>query len=252
MRLSENVHRPSCHRGVCGCKRPSWLLCATPQVSCCPGFLRNISSIRHTQKKWDAVEKLAKSPSMDFVRVIRGYPNMYSFSRLSAASIKLPFCKTREMDGFIVYNCNTLLAKKNEQSFGGEKSPIDWIIWLLYIKSNYLFFPWNTLAYAKKSVFWGICGHVLPLFANPHSLTVYEIFISLKRARRDGKIKVCFVQKWVWKVRRDSKTNDHLSNFALEFKSLNYCLFLKLWPKCLLVWAAAGALTKMFHECQGA
>lgn len=116
-------------------------------------------------KVW-SVEKQAKCPTVDFVKISLRDPKVYPFSKLTTTSIELPFCKRKIAGWFYkVYNWNTL-AQRNEQPFGREKSCTDWIELLSHVISNYFFCPGNILVYApKNSIFWDICGHVLPSFS---------------------------------------------------------------------------------------
>lgn len=118
-----------------------------------------------------ANEKQAICSSMDFVGAGLVDPKLYAavFSRLTASLLQ------KEMAGrlYKVYNCHTFLAKKNGQFFWGENPHVHWIELEPYIKSNYLVFPWNILAYTKD-VFWGIYGYVL-IF-----LQSYIFFLFLK------------------------------------------------------------------------
>ena len=76
-------------------------------------------------KVW-SIEKQAKCPSVDIVRISLGDPKVYPFSKLTTRSIKLPFCKRKIAGWFYkVYNWNTLLGQKSEQPFGREKSCAD-------------------------------------------------------------------------------------------------------------------------------
>lgn len=105
-------------------------------------------------KVW-SIEKQAKCPSVDIVRISLGDPKVYPFPKLTTTSIKLPFCKRKRAGWFYkVYNWNTLLAQKSEQPFGREKSFADRIELLSCVITNHFFCPGNILVYApKNSVF---------------------------------------------------------------------------------------------------